>query len=49
MYHGQYGTDVEHPDCGGRVYEKDNGVRFHGKFEPRFYMTDWVFIESYYD
>jgi len=49
MYHSQHPNDVEYPDCGGRFYEKDNGVRFHGKFEPQFYTTDGMFIESYYD
>ena len=39
-------TFFEHPDCGGRFYKKDNGMRFHGNFEPRFYTTDGVFIES---
>ena len=27
-------------------YEKDDNVRLNGKFEPRFYKTDGVFIES---
>ena len=44
-----HSTFFEHLDCGGRFCEKDNGVRFHGMFEPRFYTTDVVFIESYYD
>ena len=31
--------------CGGTFYEKADNVRLHGKFEPRFYTTDRVFIE----
>ena len=46
MYHGQHGTNVEHPSCGGMFYEKADNVRLHGKFEPRFYTTEGVFIES---
>jgi len=46
MYHGERNTDFEHPGCGGTFYEKANKVRLHGKFEPRFYATDGVFIES---
>ena len=48
MYHGERNTDFEHPGCGGTFYEKADNVRFHGKFEPRFYTTDGVFIESQY-
>ena len=29
-------------------YEKDDNVRLNGKFEPRFYKTDGVFLESQY-
>ena len=47
MYHGERNTDFEHPGCGGTFYEKADNVRLHGKFEPRFYKTDGVFIESY--
>ena len=39
-------TDFVHPGCGGTFYEKADNVRLHGKFEPRFYKTDGVFIES---
>ena len=46
MYHGERNTDFEHPGCGGMFYEKADDVRLHGKFEPRFYTTDGVFIES---
>ena len=46
MYHGERNTDFEHPGCGGTFYEKADNVRLHGKFEPRFYTTDGVFIES---
>jgi len=46
MYHGERNTDFEHPGCGGMFYEKADNVRLHGKFEPRFYTTDGVFIES---
>jgi hypothetical protein len=46
MYHGKHNTDFEHPGCGGTFYEKSDNVRLHGKFEPRLYMTDGVFIES---
>ena len=46
MYHGEHQTDFEHPGCGGMFYEKADNVRLHGKFEPRFYKTDGVFIES---
>ena len=46
MYHGEHQTDFEHPGCGGMFYEKADDVRLHGKFEPRFYTTDGVFIES---
>ena len=45
MYHGKHNTDFEHPGCGGTFYEKADNVRLHGKFEPRFYKTDRVFIE----
>jgi len=46
MYHGQHGTNVEHPSCGGMFYEKADNVRLHGMFEPRFYKPDGSFIES---
>ena len=46
MLHGQHGTDVEHPGCGGMFYEKADDVRLHGKFDSKFYTTDGVFIES---
>ena len=46
MYHGEHNTDFVHPGCGGTFYEKADNVRLHGKFEPRFYQTDGVFIES---
>jgi hypothetical protein len=46
MYHGERNTDFEHPGCGGTFYEKADNVRLHGMFEPRFYTTDGVFIES---
>ena len=46
MYHGERNTDLEHPGCGGTFYEKADNVQLHGKFEPRLYMTDGVFIES---
>ena len=46
MYHGERNTNFEHPGCGGTFYEKADNVRLHGKFEPRFYTTDGVFIES---
>ena len=45
MYHGERNTDFEHPGCGGMFYEKAYDVRLHGKFNPRFYTTDGVFIE----
>ena len=45
MYHGERNTDFEHPGCGGIFYEKADDVRLHGKFNPRFYTTDGVFIE----
>jgi len=45
MLHGQHGTDVEHPGCGGMFYEKADDVRLHGKFDSKFYKTDGVFIE----
>jgi len=45
MYHGERNTDFVHPSCGGTFYEKADNVRLHGKFEPRFYKTDGVFIE----
>jgi hypothetical protein len=47
MYHGERNTDFVHPGCGGTFYEKADEVRLHGKFEPRFYKIDRVFIESY--
>jgi hypothetical protein len=47
MYHGERNTDFVHPGCGGTFYEKADNVRLHGKFEPRFYKPDGVFIESY--
>ena len=47
MYHGERNTDFVHPGCGGTFYEKADNVRLHGKFEPRFYKIDGVFIESY--
>ena len=46
MYHGERNTDFVHPGCGGTFYEKADNVRLHGMFEPRFYTTDGVFIES---
>jgi len=46
MYHGERNTDFEHPGCDGMFYEKADNVRLHGKFEPRFYKPDGVFIES---
>ena len=46
MYHGERNTDFVHPGCGGTFYEKADNVRLHGKFEPRFYTTNGVFIES---
>jgi len=46
MLHGQHGTDVEHPGCGGVFYEKADDVRLHGKFDSKFYTTDGDFIES---
>jgi len=46
MYHGERNTDFVHPGCGGTFYEKADNVQLHGKFEPRFYTTDGVFIES---
>ena len=46
MYHGERNTDFVHPGCGGTFYEKADNVRLHGKFEPRFYKPDGVFIES---
>ena len=46
MYHGERNTDFVHPGCGGTFYEKADKVRLHGMFEPRFYTTDGVFIES---
>ena len=46
MYHGERNTDFEHPGCGGTFYEKADDMRLHGKFNPRFYTTDGVFIES---
>ena len=48
MYHGEHKTDFEHPGCGGMFYEKADDVRLHGKFNPRFYKTDGVFIEYQY-
>ena len=47
MYQGEHSTDFEHPGFGGTFYEKADNVRLHGKFEPRFYTIDRVFIESY--
>ena len=47
MYHGQHGTDVEHPDCGGMFYEKAHEMRFSMVLYSKFYTTDGVFIESY--
>ena len=41
-------TDFVHPGCGGTFYEKADNVRLHGKFEPRFYKPDGVFIEYYF-
>ena len=49
MLHGQHGTDVEHPGCGGMFYEKADDMRLHGKFDSKFYTTDGVFIESYFE
>ena len=49
MYHGQHGTDVEHPGCGGMFYEKAHEMRFSMVFYSRFYTTDGVFIESYFE
>ena len=46
MYHGEHKTDFEHPGCGGMFCEKADDVRLHCMFEPRFYTTDGVFIES---
>ena len=46
MYHGEHKTDFEHPGCGGMFYEKADNVKLDGKFEPRFYTTGGVFIES---
>jgi hypothetical protein len=46
MYHGEHNTEFEHSGCGGMFYEKADHVRLHSKFEPRFYTTDGVFIES---
>ena len=46
MYHGEHKTDFEHPGCGGMFCEKAGDVRLHCMFEPRFYTTDGVFIES---
>ena len=48
MYQGEHSTDFEHPGFGGTFYEKADNVRLHGKFEPRFYTIDRVFIESYF-
>ena len=47
MYHGERNTDFEHPGCGGTFSEKADNVRFHGKFEPRFYKPDGSYIEPY--
>ena len=49
MYHGERNTDFVHPGCGGTFYEKADNVRLHGKFEPRFYKPDGVFIEYYFE
>ena len=46
MYHGQHGTDVEHPGCGGMFYEKAHKMRFSMVSYSKFYTTDGVFIES---
>jgi hypothetical protein len=46
MYHGERNTDFVHPGCGGTFYEKTDNVRFHGKFELRFYKPNGVLIES---
>ena len=46
MYHGEHKTDFEHPGCGGMFCEKADDVRLHFMFEPRFYTTDGVFIQS---
>ena len=46
MYHGEHNTDLEYSGWVGMFYEKADNVRLHGKFEPRFYTTDGVFIES---
>ena len=47
MLHGQHGTDVEHPGCGGMFYEKAHKMRFSMVFYTKLYTTDGVFIESY--
>ncbi len=49
MFHGQHNTDVVHSGCGGTFYEKADDVRLNAKFESKFYTTDGVFIESYYE
>jgi hypothetical protein len=49
MLHGQHGTDVEHPGCGGMFYEKAHKMRFSMVSYSKFYTTDGVFIESYFD
>jgi len=49
MYHGEHKTDFEHPGCGGMFYEKAHKMRFSMVFYSKFYTTDGVFIESYYD
>jgi hypothetical protein len=49
MLHGQHGTDVEHPGCGGMFYEKADDVRLNGKFDSKFYKPDGSFIESYFE
>ena len=46
MLHGQHGTDVEHPGCGGMFYEKADKMRFSMVSYSKFYATDGVFLES---
>jgi hypothetical protein len=46
MLHGQHGTNVEHPGCGGTFYEKADDMRFSMVSYSKFYTTDGVFIES---
>ena len=49
MLHGQHGTNVEHPGCGGMFYEKADKMRFSMVSYSKFYATDGVFIESCFE